>query len=634
MSADNIDSDSEATTTTVTTEDARQKLKQQLREALSARRNTLLDAPTSLGKTTAVATTPWREYPEVTGGRLVIHLHKTRRGRDDAATMSEQAGVETCVLRSGLDLCPVAQGDYDDELLPVEAKSASKWLKSAIRNSDYTFSEAHRMLEDRLGELPCEDGDGCPGRSSDDSPLFDDDDSPTVDVVHATHDFACRRQLVDGANVVFDERPEFNEEIGEIEASRLQRAIDDLFEQSNDGLSWVNLVQAVLQDDDERVEEYGQFLNDERQENHSRLSKTSHKHTYEVAKALVNPRSYLGEKRHVGESEGTQVVLNAQGSLRQIHYPPDLSDARCVIGLDAHPALQLWRLNTVENLSLRRLLSSSERQRWRRHRRGLRIVQVGDATRSYTLGWRSKAARAEAETLINELKRHYGSEFRTGISSKAIKGDVRRILTDAGVTDPDLMHFGNLKSRNDFVDETVGLVIGCIDPGDDRILDLLALRGLDARPKLDDKGERDYGREFVGPDADTAKEFLASVREDNLSQAVGRYARHPRSGSSEATVYVWSAALPDHLTDNHVRGVISTVTDLKEKIEEYVRDEGQVTTRKVMENCDASKGYVYDVLQELAEQGVVSVSKGTGYYNADEYHYISGSLGQSVDLGF
>jgi hypothetical protein len=208
------------------------------------------------------------------------------------------------------------------------------------------------------------------------------------------------------------------------------------------------------------------------------------------------------------------------------------------------------------------------------------------------------------------------------------------MLTDAGVTDPDLMYFGTLKSRNDFVDETVGLVVGCIDPGDDRILDLLALQGLDARPKLDDEGKRDYGREFVGPDAEAAAEFLASVREDNLAQAVGRYARQPESGSSKATIFVWSAALPDHLTDDHVRGVISTVTGLKEKIEQYVRDEGQVTTRKVVENCDASKGYAYDVLQELAEQNVVSVFKGAGYNGADEYHYMSGSLGPSVDLDF
>lgn len=633
MSADNIDSDSEATTTTVTTEDARQKLNEQLREALSTQRNTLFDAPTSLGKTTAVATTPWREYPKITGDRLVIHLHKTRRGRDDAAEMSEQAGIESCVRRSGLDLCPVAQEAHDDELPPLKGKSASEWLKSTIRHGEYTFREAHLMLKKRLGKLPCEGEDGCPGLSSDDRPLFDDDDSPTVDVVHATHDFAYHRPLIEGANVVFDERPNFTEEIGETEDSRLQRAVDDLFKQSDDELSWINLVQAVLQGDYERIGEYGQFLDSECAKSHSRSSKTNHKHAYAVAVALVNPRSCLGDKRYVGENGDTQVVLDAQGSLRQIHSPPDLSDTRCVIGLDAHPSHQLWRLNTVENISLRRLLSSSERQRWRRHRRGLRIVQVGDATRSYTLGWRSEAAQAEAETLINELKRHYGSEFKTGISSKAIKGDVRRMLTDAGVTDPDLMHFGNLKSRNDFVDETVGLIVGCIDPGDDRILDLLALRGLDARPKLNDEGERDYGRKFVGPDADAAAQFLASVREDNLAQAVGRYARQPESGSSEATVYVWSDALPDHLMDDHVRGVMSKVTDLKERIEKYVRDETQVTTRQVVENCGASEGYAYEVLQELAEQDVVSVFEGVGYNGADEYHYTSGSLRPSVDLG-
>jgi hypothetical protein len=36
----------------------------------------------------------------------------------------------------------------------------------------------------------------------------------------------------------------------------------------------------------------------------------------------------------------------------------------------------------------------------------------------------------------------------------------------------------------------------------------------------------------------------------------------------------------------------------------------------------------------LVEQDVVSLSKGTGYNGADEYRYMSGSLGASVDLGF
>lgn len=490
------------------------------------------------------------------------------------------------------------------------------------------------MLRRHLGQLPCEDECRCPSSQRWDE-IREKEGEDTCELIHATYDFANVEELVDGANVVFDEQPAFNEEVTNTSKSAfLITSINEILSQSDSDHSWVDLVGAVLEEDDIRLEEYQDILENIRSGQKSPGSGFIHAYGQDVAIAIAHAEKVLDGERYFGRYGDTLVVLDKQGSLRQIHQPPDLSEARCVIGLDAFPSLHLWRLNTVEDLQIQSVLTSDERSHWRTDRRGLNIVQVGRYDRPYTQGWRGKHSNEKAKTIINELRRHYGAAFRTSISSKSIEDDVKRMLSDVGVEKPATMHFGNLKSRNDFDGESVGLVVGCIDPGDDRILDLLALRDLNALPKFDQNGEREYGREFEGPDADAAAEFLASVRENNLAQAVGRYARDPEDEDSEAIVYVWSSALPDSLTDRVVPGVISRITDLKDEIEQLVRRKGVVTNRDVVDELGASKTYAYDTLQEMAEQSVVEISERTGDRNANEYHYIDGELSRSVDLGF
>lgn len=619
---------------TITTEHARRRLTNILYMSLSEAENSLIDAPTSLGKTHTVASTRWTDYPHITGGEPVIHFHATAKTREDAAEMSKQASIKQKEVKSGLEVCPVALGDFDAELPSVGGKSASTWLETAVNHGGYEFHNAHRMLGTRIGYLPCETDDGCPSQSRWKALLRDDDGRPIHDIIHATYEFAYVEPLITNTNVIFDEQPAFNEEVRySPQATSLQDSVNVLLGEYGDEMSWVNLVQAILDQNPARLSEYREALADGHVGPMYSSSGYSHRATNAVVEAFVEAKRTLLGRRYVGQARDTQVVLDEQGTLRQIHRPPDLSEARCVIGLDAYPSTRLWRLNTIENLQPRSVLSSHGQTRWRTERRGLNIVQVGQHTRSYTLGWRGKG-REKAEAIISELRRQYGSAFRTSISSMAIEDDVRGMLADTGVENPETMHFGDLKSRNDFNEESIGLVVGCIDPGDDRILDLLALSGLNAVPKLDEGGGRKYGREFIGPDADAAAEFLASVRENNLAQAVGRYARNPEKRGSEATVYVWSDALSDSLTDDVVPGVISQATDLKDEIAQYLRREKAVTKKQVAEEVNISPTYAYEVLQKMADQGVVTISKGTGYYGADEYTYVAGTVQRSVDLGF
>jgi len=402
-----------AETTAISTQTARDKLEFYIHKALSNECHTLIDAPTSLGKTHTVATTEWRSYPDVTGGEPVVHLHATRKNRDNTADKSEQAGVESQTLKSGLDLCPVAEGEFDEELSTVRGQTASAWLNEAVERRGYTFHEAHSDLASRLNGLPCEaEDDGCPG-SSRWQPIRDEDGSPAFDVIHATHEFARVDDLVEDANVVFDERPSFGEDIDNRQHGTLCGAVNQLLREIEESMSWNKLVRAVQQGDDNRLSDYRERLSGDDME-------PTRWPTHRDARALVLAMSNAGERirgrRYVGRAENTAVVLNQQAELSHVHRTPDLSAARCVIGLDAHPSLHLWRLNTVESLSRTEVLSPEARQRWRREHRGLRVTQVGTDTRPYTRGWRG-AGKAKAKRIINELRAEYGSEFRSCISS-------------------------------------------------------------------------------------------------------------------------------------------------------------------------------------------------------------------------
>lgn len=119
------------------------------------------------------------------------------------------------------------------------------------------------------------------------------------------------------------------------------------------------------------------------------------------------------------------------------------------------------------------------------------------------------------------------------------------------------------------------------DDGDDYVINLLAELDCDAWParvdpeEFDDPADahcgtcdgggcsqgfdtglkREKGRGFDGLGADVAAEILASVRENRVAQAAGRYARNADDPDDSAIVYVQTDAVPDELGDVKVGGV-------------------------------------------------------------------------------
>ena len=633
-SISNSDSYDEPTNSSnrVTTSKARDRLEDTLFSALETRENTLIDAPTSLGKTYLIATTRWRDYPEITGGEPVIHIHQTKKARKDAVEKSRaKSGVECRVLRGRTDACPVAAGDHDEELTAPDGRTPSEWIDWMCNVRNITFQKAHRKLAHHC-DLPC--GDHCDavtqwwGLSS-------SDDELEYDVLHTTANFAYVDDLVEGANIIFDERPEYGFSFNSTEREQFQRATTNLLKhRSDDERAMVDLRFAAVRDEPELQSELEEYFEDEVSQEWLFRREETHRLAPAIGRAILDSEEVCAGRYH-GKDGRVEVVMDGQcGEIRHIQHTPDLTEARCIIGLDAFPSETRWGINTVDSLTQLDVLTPAERKWWRRNERGLIIKQVGKATRSYTRGWKG-AGKERAKANIQKFRELHAEAFRSCITPDSVEQDVRRMMTDVEIGEPKTMHYGEQKSRNDFADESVGALIGCIDPGDENILDLLALRDLVAEPVMmrTQEGElkRKIGRKFVGPDADIAAELLASVRENNLAQSAGRYARNPTNPDSGATVYCWSDAMPRILVDEGIETTYHSTTDKREKfIQVLIENPSGCTPRTISDETGSAKSSIIEWLTDMEDQDRVTKSVGTGYQGATEWFWCGDGTGTFV----
>lgn len=493
-------------------------------------------------------------------------------------------------------------------------------------------------------------------------------------LIIATHNFAYVPGLRTGTNLVFDEQPDFRQELSkpdsrqEISTARVRSAVGAYLREIDAPVStWEAFIQLAR---------HGGANSDaanERDALQGALGAEPDREWYfenpdahTLAPALARAIFYAeprGNGRRVGKETyepprldthandddawnqtWVSVVLDKHNDVQTVRTVPDLSAARSVVGLDAHPALPVWQANTLPWIQRKRVLEPEERHLWRRYERGLRVVQLGEATRPLASGtyFDNRGVRA----VVEQLRDAYGADFRTAITADSVEDRLEQIMSQEGVADPDLMHFGEEKSRNDYAGEAVGLVEGCIDPGDDYILDLLAELDCDAEPERVDPADRDdpesahhddcagegcheclgtgleraHDRGFTGADADTAAEILASVRENHTAQAAGRYARNPDDPTDTATVFVRTDAMPPGFADVQVPGAVWVYARKQEQVVEALRERTRpVTARALARETGVSKQHVHDTLDRLVEHGAVDAFERAGANGATLY---------------
>lgn len=684
-----------------TTDEARRRLRQAIRDAIGDELYRVLNAPTALGKSFTVATEPWLDYPEVTGGEPVIQLHATRDARDEAVRDTRKDGGNCRKMQSRKEACSVARGDHDDELT-MNGEPASQWLDRQCDRKGMDFVSSHDRLatyNDQSRELPCESsGAPCPGKQQWTDMPRDGNGDPVVDVIHGTHPFAFVPAFRDSTNLVFDEVPDFallgpGETDDHSDDDDLTRAevrgaitaflrevdapIDSYDELVAVGTALADGDQPIRRIDEEAVSELKKALSC--RPDFAWYFENSNAHA--LAPALT--RAVWGAAKREPDTNGRRtatvehvpprpdsedhdrwacrnwvtVVLDRDNRVTTVRNMPDLSQTRSIIGLDAYPVWELWALNIGETITVETILDRHERQQWRRHERGLWVVQVGDATRPYTSGeFFGSYDQMATKAFFQQLRDEYGSQFQTVITAASVEDRMAGVLREIGVTDPLSMHYGEEKSRNDFGDEHIGAVLGSIDPGDEYVIDILAELGFDAHPEwsgepcgscggggcrdcLDTGLKRAHGRGFVGPNAKSAEDILASVRENHVAQSAGRYARNADNPRDWALVFVRTNAIPDELVDFQVPGV-NVYTEHQQAIMDYLRDNPGSTSREIAEGVvkadnginSCSKEHVRQTLETQSERGTVITDEEAGAYNADVHTWVGGDTRAAVDL--
>ena len=663
------------------TREARAALLDRLVETIRHCDQKVLDAPTALGKSFTAATEPWLDRADVTGEAPVAMFHETREARDQTLAQSREANIQTTRLLGRSEACDCAAGDHDpardeDDVDPemvvtVDGEPASEWLRRTCDDRGLPLSVAHKMLGERCDQnhdqLPCEgpvdlddddDGGRCLSVAQWDDVPRDGEGEARYDVIHATHNFAHVPSLRNGTNMIFDERPDFGESLSHERVREMVAAfLDDAGAPVGDFERFIARARA---DRDERTaNEHAEhaFVSDalDHQPDRDWYVDASGAHTLAPAVTRAIWYAFDGEDpdrngrfkstvphdpprldEDASDDDGwnreyVSAVLDGDNTVRTLRVTPHTGNARSVVGLDAHPDIELWQRNVHPDIRPRPVLDPTERARWRRYERGLIVARVGDATRPLTSGEYFDEGGTRA--FLGALRDQFGERWSTAITAASVERRTDDLMQEVGVDDPETMHFGEEKSRNDFADEDVGAVLGCIDPGDDYVLDLLAECDLDAAPETTDDGDRAHGRGFVGPDAEAAAALLASVRENHVAQAAGRYARNADDQDDRAVVFVRTDATPAGFVDVEVPGVQYVGTDDQRAIVDALRERPTATADELAEAADVTDRYVRDLLSRLADAGTVEVREGAGDHGKNVYRALAGLDGpEQVDL--
>ena len=625
-----VDSSSNEESTGISTDELRTRLENRILDAVKTGENVVINAPTSAGKTYTVSITQWKELPEVTGGNPVVLFEPSIPARRSAARKNKKSNASMEELLGRNDACPLAGGHHDaagngETITAPDGRDPSEWFNEMCSGRGLPFSHAHGEFERQYdGDLPCHPCDGlC---QWEDIPV-DEDGKPTEDVVAATHQFARAPSLVKDCVVVIDERPDFTTGLT---VGDLRPAVTDYLQE----------VDAPVPRWEALTEEHGKeprnrFFRqkfDRPERDWFCHAENSHVLAPGIVQAILSAEPQ-GDGRYKGEcvyqypdlnpfTETPEyrvvirIVFDDDFNIKILQAVPDFSEARCVLGLDAHPTKPKWRMNTLSDITFDRILSKEERQEWRQNERGLKIVQIGCNKNT----WTNRGFNEDKITgLCEELRYRFGGEFSSGITSQQFEFILRDVMEGAGIDDPTTTYYGLEKSIDKFEDQPVGLVAGCISPSSEHIKNWLALLEKDATPKREIK-DNYRGQDWVGPDASTAEEILADVREKGVIQAVGRYARSPDDPEDGAIVYVLTNMLPQRWVDRRVDDV-DVLGDKERKILKAIADAPDgLTCYEVEREMDVSRKHVYNTRDKCKRFSWFHIDREAGPYNRDVFY--------------
>lgn len=313
--------------------------------------------------------------------------------------------------------------------------------------------------------------------------------------------------------------------------------------------------------------------------------------------------------------DGVTVLVDRDGEGATIHNPPDRTagsgSPAPVVGLDATGRRHLWELALGETVETRDVHTSPrERQQFLREQLGLRVVQIGDEARPYEGNPDGKDLDGDV-ALLRRINDRY-----TGIHAPRTPGDEPRVTgSPAAVTTKDVRdkleadsrlrgtvaeweNYGNLTGENDLDKHTLAALLGTTHYGHHTVDFVAALAGEEPQPA--GRGiALDYG-------AATANAYLKHMREDQVMQAVLRFAR----GGSGALVFTRTSALRGDLPVVGRGDVARTWSDTATAVAAYAaRHPDETVTVAALEQLDeidVGRRHLRRILSELDTAGYLT----------------------------
>jgi hypothetical protein len=362
---------------------------------------------------------------------------------------------------------------------------------------------------------------------------------------------------------------------------------------------------------------------------------------------------YLDIWKEANLNPSTRVVRNRNTSEITILRPPDLSNAKQVIGLDGTPTLPLWNLLLPpgSEFELQRVIPQSEFTEYLESALNFSLVQIGDGMHHYAGGRISEYDRQR----FRALKGIEGEKLPLISSNKAIdeyreKGLLHRFVAEEDPNKEEsrnykTMNFASTRSSNKFKKEDLGMVFGTPYPGDDIIRRWAGLcavgieiEGTGKNKKFIDIQSDTQSTEADGFQADGAEESTEGIGEkiyqhythNQVVQAILRFGRDEELiDTGGATVYISTHALPSWFD---VTKELTVSTDEMEAAtigklyEAFVSDNEDMlsyqTAPTMAEHIEPiSNRHVRDVLNDLVENDIATCRRDYGYNCADQYKW-------------
>lgn len=621
----------------VTKEVARDRLDKLLEWGFREERPALVEALPAVGKSYGVI-----KWAAATGNPVTVFTerHELYNQYDKWATDFDLTARQLPVFHQD---CPtIENGDNEEEIEDTEYSirpiighgGGDDW--SAKLSAMYETGVSGRELHDRASsyfgeELPCQRDGTCPYMDA------LDQDRDGVDVLIGNFRQVFAEQYREGRYLVFDEFPR-QSFIQTFSLSTVSKTVDRFVSRSGvlPFSNWRDIEGYSSRDADGTA--VGTWLDEH---GHDRDTTPLYRGTggdIDVRGPLLTEivlrfNNLENGWRRADLGDGRIAVQSPQDNEVSLLDPPPTDGAEGVLALDGTPCIEKWKLLLGEELEHRAVFSNDEKRRFLREGLGLSFIQTAGTPKPYR-GGRSMTPDDDM-AFIEAVKQREGQRPSL-ISSLAA-------ITEYEDRDVDSLidkrtHYNDFKGSGDLGEDRLGIVIGCDQPGDDKIQRWGALAGHSVTRQTDEDGEPTRGDALdFGP---FGNRILEDSRENEVLQAAMRFGREEVDGERGATVYLHTAAVPawarpeTSIPNIHTYakngGVIKVIEAIKE------RDDWRTEEWKTSELADSITGIrrkqVRNLLRDtLAAEGYIESRRG-GRGNA--YLWSNKRLDETGSFGF